>query len=401
MVRRLFIYLGPDAPATVQWAATSATGRLRSGQGPLNEVPHSPGERLVVLLPGPDVLVTEVEIPGPRKRLLRQSLPFLLEENLAAEVEEMHFACGPLSAAGKIPVAVVARGRLSRWITMLSEAGLHPTVMTPTTLAVPINPEGWTLVLTDAGFLARHGKWRVFAGEIANLGHYLRGETSLAAAAGTGNNVEVFNCTEQEPDLQLAGLTLSPTRPAQLLQLLAEGFTSAPSLNLLQGAYAGSAHWRGALRRWQAPLAAAAALLLLLSVDLTLDELRLRNESTRLGKEITATFLQAFPDTHRVVNARVQMEQKLKEHLAANRRNNFFTLYDKTAPLLAAAGTPAVEVIRFHDGRLELDLSLATLEVLDKLKEDLNKAPGVAAEIRNAESSGGRVRARLSVGGTG
>jgi type II secretory pathway component PulL len=90
------------------------------------------------------------------------------------------------------------------------------------------------------------------------------------------------------------------------------------------------------------------------------------------------------------------MEQKLKELRGGNQQNRFFALYDKMAPLLAATGNPGLEFLRFNNSRLELDLNLASLEVLEKLKNDLTKA-GIAAEIRTAENSGGKVRARLSL----
>ncbi len=397
MAKQLFIYLGPTAPEEVSWATSSASGKLRLGRGPLAQVPRSPGERLVVLVPGSEVLVTEVSLPGGSKRLLHQSLPFLLEENLASEVEDIHFASTSGSSAGKAAVAAVDRTRMTHWLAMLAEAGLHPTILTPTTLAVPVSPERWTLLLTEEGFLARLGDWRVFAGEIANLAHYLRAETSLAAEAEIGTDVAVINCTDQEFSLDLAWLHLSPPRSEQLLAVLAEGFGTRPYLNLLQGDFASSARWRESFRRWRLPLTAAAALLLLLGVDTSLDYLRLKGEADRLNREISATFLQAFPGSHRVVKARAQMEQKLKELRGGNQQNLFFALYDKMAPLLAATGNPGLEVLRFHDGRLELELNLANLAVLEKLKDDLAKGAGITAEIRTAENSGGRLRARLAL----
>src|SRR5512133_3333533 len=154
MIRQLFIYLGPAAPLEVQWAVGNGSARLQNGRGPLAEVPRVAGDRVVVLVPGTDVLVTEVAVPGGRNRLLRQSLPFLLEENLADEVEEVHFAVGPAGAAGKMAVAAVGRARLTGWLAMLTEAGLQPAVVTPATLAVPVTPGAWTLVLNEEGFLA-------------------------------------------------------------------------------------------------------------------------------------------------------------------------------------------------------------------------------------------------------
>jgi len=397
MVRQLFLYLGPNAPTEVCWATTGANGKLQSGSGPLSQVPRSPGDRLVVLVPGTEVLLTEVALPGGSKRLLRQSLPFLLEENLAVEVEGMHFASTPSGSPGKATAAAVDRARMTHWLAMLAEAGLQPAVLTPATLAVPVTPGGWTLVVTEEGFLARLGDWRVFAGELANLDHYLRAETSLAAEAEIGTEVAVFNCTGQEVALNLEWLKLSPARPTQLLTVLAEGYTSAPHFNLLQGDFASSARWRETFRLWRVPLAAATVLLLLLGVDTTLDYLHLTGEAARLNQEVNATFLQALPGSHRVVNARAQMEQKLKEIRGGNQQNNFFALYDKIAPLLAATGNPGLEVLRFHDSRLELDLNLASLAVLEKLKDDLTKGANISTEIRTAENSGGRLRARLSL----
>lgn len=398
MAGQLFIYLGPDAPAEVSWSATGGAGRPRSGRGPLAQVPKTPGERLVVLVPGSEVLVTEIAVPGRRGRLPRRSLPFLLEENLAAEVEELHFATGPAGKDGRLAVAVVARARMEQWLALLAEAGLSPAALVPATLAVPVSPGGWTLVLSAEGFLARRGDWQVFAGETDNLARYLDSETSLGAAAGENEAIQLFNCSGGEHALAPpAGLTFGPARAAQLTAVLAEGCLTAKTINLLQGDYARSARWRETVQRWRLPLAAAAALLLLLSLDLTLDYLRLRKESARLQGEIVATFKQAFPGTQRIVNARAQMTQKLAELRDSGRRNTFFALYDKMAPLVAAAGASSLELLRFHEGRLVLDLTMPSLPALEKLKDDLAKAPGIAAEIGKAENSGGQVRARLSL----
>ncbi len=394
MSKRLFIYLGPEAPARIHWATLDIDGKLETGSGALNQVPRAPGDRLVVLAPGTAVLVTEVEIPVRRGRLLRQSLPYLMEENLVDEVEELHFASGPAGPEGRLPVAAVSREQLNHWLTILAEAGLVTEVLIPATMAVPISPGQWTVILSGQEFLARHGKWQLAAGEVDNLASYL-----LPAKAETESPGEarIIDCNTADNSLEPTGVTVSSTTTADFMAVLVEGFNSAPSFNLLQGEFARGARWLDVLRRWRLPVAASLVLAILGGANLTLDYFHLRREADRLNQEISATYLRAFPGS-RVVNPRVQMEQKLAALTTAGQlQSNFFTIYDKMAPLTAIAKGFNLDTLRFQNNRLEMELNIQDLQTLEQLKTDLGKAPQLSAEIRNAESSGGKVRAKLVV----
>ena len=394
MSKRLYIRMGSEAPARTDWATVDGDGRLETGSAPLAQVPHAPGDRLVVMVPGTEVLVTEVKIPGRRRRLLRQSLPFLLEESLADEVEELHFASGPPGPDGLLPVATVARPQMVHWLALLAEAGLTADILIPATMAVPITPGRWTVVLKGPEFLARQATWRMAAGETANLGYYL---APVGPEAETPSGAGIVDCNGAGQPLELAGLEIASSTTADFMTTLVEGYNTSPSFNLLQGEFARGARWLEVLRRWRLPLAASLLLAVLTATGLAHEYLRLRRESTRLTEEINASYLRAFPGS-RVVNAKVQMEQRLDELLAAARlQSNFFTLYDKMAPLAATAKGFDLDTLRFQGNRLELELSIDNLQGLEKLKTDLSKAPELRAEIRNAESSGGKVRARLVV----
>jgi general secretion pathway protein L len=394
MNKRLYIYLGPAAPEQVHWASLDVGGHLETGSGELAMVPHTAGNRLVVLAPGAEVLVTEVEIPGRRGRLLRQSLPYLLEENLVDEVDQLHFASGPTGPAGLLPVAAVSRERLNRWLAMLAEAGLVTEILIPATMAVPISPGQWTVVLAGQEFLARYNNWQLVAGEAENLGTYL---VPATASENSQPEARIIDCNGAGHPPELAGITVSSTSTAEFMAVLVEGFNSSPYFNLLQGEFARGALWLDVLRRWRLPVVAALILAILGITSLTLDYFLLRREAARLNREITATYLRAFPGS-RVVNPRAQMEQKLAALRDAGQlQGNFFTFYDKMAPLAANAKGFNLDTLRFQNNRLEMELNIQDLQTLEQLRNDLSQAPELSAEIRNAESSGGKVRARLVV----
>jgi len=396
MSKRLFIYLGPEPPLQIHWATLDVGGQLETGSGSLSQVPRTPGDRPVVMAPATEVLVTEVEIPGRRGRLLRQSLPYLLEENLVDEVDELHFASGPVGPEGLLPVATVSRERLDHWLSMLTEAGLLTEVLIPATMAVPISPGQWTVVLSGPEFLARQGNWQLAAGETDNLGNYL---APTLANTESPEEARIIDCNGagNSPEPAGTGITVSSTTNADFMTVLVEGFNSSPSFNLLQGEYARGARWLDVLRRWRLPLAAALLLAVLGVANLALDYFHLRREANRLGREINATYLQAFPGS-RVVNPRAQMEQKLAALKTAGQlQGSFFTIYDQTAPLTSNAKGFYLDSLRFQNNRLEMEMNIQDLQALEQLKTDLGRTSELKAEIRNAESSGDKVRAKLVV----
>jgi general secretion pathway protein L len=57
-------------------------------------------------------------------------VPYALEEHLAADIEELHFAIGKRAGDSlRAPVAVVARALLQEWLTTLRAAGLEPSAI--------------------------------------------------------------------------------------------------------------------------------------------------------------------------------------------------------------------------------------------------------------------------------
>src|SRR3990172_6852919 len=103
-------------------------GGLRSARperGELsNAVAMSAGRRVVLIVPGEDVVLTEVALPAQKRHKILRVVPYALEDQVADEVENLHFAIGPQLEGGSYPVAVVQRARLTQWLDHAAAAGL-------------------------------------------------------------------------------------------------------------------------------------------------------------------------------------------------------------------------------------------------------------------------------------
>jgi type II secretory pathway component PulL len=128
----------PRTPAEqASWIVADARGAAIEAPagGPLELAqPAAAGRRVCVLVPGTDVLMMEPELPTKAGAKLAQMVPYALEEQLAEDIDELHFAIGRRGGAdslargaprdGRTPVAVVARALMDEWLSAVQAAGI-------------------------------------------------------------------------------------------------------------------------------------------------------------------------------------------------------------------------------------------------------------------------------------
>src|SRR5581483_1760625 len=100
---------------------------------------------------------------------------YALEEQLAEDLETLHFALGPRQGASRYPVAIVSRARMAEWTGALAAVGLHPQALVPEQLALPSSDDGHIHLLAEAGeFTARSAAFEGFSCLPADLPTYLQ-----------------------------------------------------------------------------------------------------------------------------------------------------------------------------------------------------------------------------------
>ena len=87
----------PEAPAMADWLVVDDQGALLEpgGREALSQLPaRAANRRVLMLVPALDVLIAPVDLPVRGKQKIQQALPFAMEEQLADNVEDLHFAAG-------------------------------------------------------------------------------------------------------------------------------------------------------------------------------------------------------------------------------------------------------------------------------------------------------------------
>lgn len=405
MSETLVIRLRAADEAAASWLIVDGNG-ARSGpvqSGPVADALGSAqGRRVVLLLPGSDITLAEPELPVRGGARIAQAVPFALEEQLASDVEALHFAVGtrPAGAVGT-PVAVVARATLERWLAQCDAAGLEVSAAYADTTAVPVSGSGCTLMLDGAQLYVRRADGLPYLLDAEPLAAALDLALPVAGAAGeSGDHVTFYAGSaeyERHRDL-IEGLRdrtatlqvkLLPDGP---LPLLATQAIDASGINLLQGPFAPRSSMRTRMREWRLPAALAAGVALVFVGSQGAAWWQQSRAEKALDAQIAEVFAQALPGQP-VVDPRAQMQGALGGGGAAG---SLLPAVAVIAQAMAQAPGARLRSLSFRNNAIELNLTAPSIESLDGIKQAMNRN-GITAEIQSANPNGNVVDGRLQL----
>ena len=117
------------------------------------------------------------------------------------------------------------------------------------------------------------------------------------------------------------------------------------------------------------------------------DYWRLQREVTALRTEIERTFKDALPEATRIVNPKVQMETRLRE-LAPSGGSGFLELLYQGVQPLAHFPNVTLRGLGYRDGQLDLALEGGDPAVLDRLRQQFERQPGLRMDMRTTQREG-------------
>jgi len=417
----------PQEPAT--WLVASAGGAplAATHSGPLADAAEAAaGRRVCALVPGSDVLLAEPELPPKSGARLQQLVPYALEEQLADNIDELHFALGRRAAdSNRTPVAVVARELMHEWLAELRAAGLEPDCLYADCELLPVNPgQAVALLEEDTVFVRAPGALPVSlpidalseALEIAASPPRAAGMLAVPAAPPAAPGAEESAAGEAARGLILySGTAEWQQHSAQLeaarapfasvkVQLLSDGplalfaqqLPGTTAINLLQGAYAPKSSRAAGLSAWR-----VAAMLLIGLVALHIvgkaAELRvLKAREHEVDASISDTFHRAMPAEPGTTDARRRMEQRLATVRNGGGSSGLLGALQAVAQALGGSAGASVQSLNFHDGLLELTLNAPDAASLDHLSQQLRNG-GWQADLVGGNTVGSAYQGRVQI----
>jgi general secretion pathway protein L len=411
MTESLIIHLREGAQA--QWMVCNDDGHVvvNAMSGELVQAAAmATGRRVAVILPASEALATDSDAPAKGAAKLAQVIPYALEERVADEIENLHFAIGDRdSATGRVPVVVVARARMDARLAELRAAGLPPHAIYSEATLLPAMPgqmiallDGDSLTvrvadapplvlpalsIADAFEMALSTQSSAVAGlEPAPLGLLLyAGHDEWEAHQHT---VDAFRERFTGVKVQLL--------PSGPLSVLAPAAAADDAINLLQGALAVASPLEQGWRAWRVAAVLAAALLCLHLGARGFELSRLHKSEASLDASIQEAFRAAMPGEQNATNARRRVAQRLDAIRSGGGGGALLPALSAIANARSAVPDAKIEGINFREGTVDLRIIAPDAASLDAIGQQLRSATW-QADIKEIGASGENYRGRLQI----
>lgn len=371
-----------------------ATGSLADA------APLAAERRVIALAPGSGIVLARPELPVRSGARIAQIVPFALEEQLAGDIDAFHFAVGTTGADSRTAVAAVERSRLEGWLQQLTAAGIDAEALYAETQCLPDNPGKIVVLLEDGNLLVRASGGT----PVALAAEPLSEAFALAGLEGDDRHLQ-FYVAQQDWDAshdviealrEVTGSLDLQLLPDGSLPLLGGAAVAREPLSLLSGPYAPRTGWKALWQRWRLAAALAAALFILHASAGVYDIVTYRVAEQRLDAEIEQTFRIAMPGVERIVDPRLQMQQRLGGIAGADPAG----LLGRLAPLAQAmTAVPGVRVqsLGWRNGSLDLRISAPSGELLAELERAADQQ-GLAFNVQSTQPRDGGVEGLVTVG---
>lgn len=412
MAESLIIRLRNGEPP--QWMVCNEDGQVlvHAVSGELQQaLPLSAGRRVVLVIPPGEALVTDSDAPAKSATKLAQVIPYALEERVAAEIEDLHFAIGERAAdTGRVAVVVVARDRLEGWLAELRAAGLHPQAIYSEASLVPSMP-GQVIGLLEGEYLtlrASDGSPMVMpAMAIPDaLEMALASQTSQVAGLEPPPvglllyaTQEDWQQHEHEVDAlreRFTGVKVQILPSSGPIGVLAPAAATGDAVNLLQGAYAVASPLQQGWKAWRIAAMLAASLLVVHLGARYYELTRLRKSEAALDASIQDAFRAAMPGQQNALNARRRVEARLAEIRGGGGGGALLPALSALARAKTAVPAATIEGMMFRDGTLELRINAPDAASLDAIGQQL-RAASWQADIKGLTANGDGYRGNLQI----
>jgi general secretion pathway protein L len=385
---RLLLRLAPDGG--LSWLRGAGTRDAATQAGVPPAAVLAAADSIEVLVPAEEVLLAQATVQARSRAQRLQALPYAIEDQLLAPVEELHFAVAP-GVEGESGIAVVAKDRLRGWLDGLAAQGIHPDRLLPESLALPLPEQGAVALVEASRAVVRLARWSAFACAPEDLPSW------LAHAGAT--TVVVHDVRAGAAPLAFATRRETLDDP---LAWLAAG-TGASGINLLEGDFAPRNRRAGGERWWRVAAALAAAVVLLGVANLGADVLRLGRDAARLDTLAEDAVRAAIPDVDATQLARLGPQRLLDDRLQRLRgggeAGGVLRALADIAPVLGTTTRVQTRAIEYRNGTLELALRTPDVALLDRVRERLAGVPGVQADVTAANPGADGVDGRLRITG--
>lgn len=419
MAEFLVIRIGEQPEQPAEWIVVDSTGARRSQpvSASLAEAANDVGDRnVIVLIPSAEVLTTSVNIPIKGGARLHAALPYALEEHLAEDIDQLHFAAGTRRSSGNIPVAVINRGRLAEWIETLTLAGIQPAAIIPDNYGLARIPGTISLLVAEDQVMINDGADIELVMQGVNPGDALAAIGVLDDSEGDADSksddrpamprhVLVYCEPEHEERYQHEWLAIRHEMESVDVNLLPDGVmprlaitvATGAGVNLLQGDFGAKTEYSGLFKPWR-----YAAILLLafgfvgIAAKAT-DFYVLKRQEVVLKQQFETEYRQIAPGATAVADPARLVDTLKTRAGSAGSPPVFLQTLVQLSRALQQNEDARIEAISYRAGVVDVRLSAPNVSTLDNIQRVVGESGQFEAAIQSTDQDGDRVSSRIQI----
>lgn len=381
MKEKLLIRLGSQYQDKIHWLIWAgqeneiiASGELPSANELVTLSEKSKQRDVVVLVPGCDVAIKSLTVPGKSQKAVKLAAPYMLEDELAQDVDELFFAYANQKSDiedHNCFLVAVERSQMQQWLQWLTDANIKAKFMLPDLLLMPLKENGASVIRLDDQLVTRTGSWQGFVVDLAFCSEIVK---SLKIS-DDGDQAQAIYSYSPLPE-QLTDLPIEK-QPEELPLALFASQLASTKFNMLQGEFQINEKRSPVLIHWSR-VAMVAGLALLLSFAMKGAQLMQVNQQQKaVEQEIISVYKKAFPQTKRVRVSTIksQLKSKLQQVGSTDSESGFLPMLAKVQPAFVKVPELKPESIKFDAKRQELRMQAVAndYQAFDKFKNEIEK----------------------------
>jgi len=414
MAEIVVIRLGRDPNLSVEWIVADDNGTQRSQpmRGGLSEAAMAVQSRpVIVLLPATEAVTTTVDLPIRGGGRLNAALPYALEEQVAVDVDTMHFAAGDRRESGLRPVAAVSRVQLDDWLEQLDDVGIQPWKMIPEDYGLARIPGTMSVLVDDDDILFNDGADTEFVLQGAKPSDALAAAGKLSdrdddSPAEPQGHLIVYCDAADEERFSHDWIALRHELHSVDINLLADGalprlavtVASGQGVNLLQGRYAPSADYGSWLRPWRYAAILLLSLVVIGFAGKGVDYYRLTQEEAALRAQFNQEFQQIRPGDTREILDPVAAVNSIKRGMGTGTADPvFLDSLRELAVAMRATENASIEALTYRAGVVDIRVTSSDVETVGEIQKMIGASGQFTASIQSTDRVADRINSRIQI----
>ena len=390
----LFVILYFQVEPPHRWALVDRRGEVvNEGVSETLELIPVPAKlsQAVAVVPGEVVTIHRVELPARSRSKALASAPYALEERLATDVDSLVFTVLDWQSGQHTTVSVIERAYIETLQSEFSKLPFSVTTLVPEYFLVPMHPQArYTLARMPNGtFALRAGECNGMILDENALEYWWHSVDDPDAA------VAVNHLDSGRRLIELGGTSISEWEfGTEFPEWLRHGHTAIDRINVWDPVHGVGGPGESSRLLKVALAVFGLGLLTSLAVDIY-DNYVLFRQNAAVDREIIQVFHETFPDIRRIVNPRLQMEQRITElRTGTVSAGEFQTLLASVARAIPVANA-TLDEITFRDDAMLITCTTADFAGLDRLRERLAMDNNINVELISSGSRDNKVNARF------